>query len=842
MGFWALLISVVAAERTYNNLDANEPSPFPSSCNGSYNLWGNYTVESASVVPGSSCRLNGRFARVLLKAPLIFEGTLNMEGDIAFIGDGSFQQACVTADSVQVGSGTSDDRISFQNCRNMQTSGGGLFVRHELWVNLQASLQVQNCSSRQDGGGIQVEGEVIQFGGHIEIRDCISHSGSAGGLQVGSGLVQLLDSSMSFSRCSARRHGGCLRVMGDLTLEGKVEMQHCESKGMGGAIAATGTFAQDGGAMQFSHCASKLAGGALRAKAFHQSHGYARFVSCAARVGGALYSLEGVQLGGNNVFESCTAGMGGGGIASWGGSLVQRDGSAQFSECQVYTGSGGAVYLPQGSVYQNGSLTFQNCHAQNGGAVFAKGDLRLGGDVSCRNCTAKVMGGAVAVHGNIWQTGKSLVVESCRASESGGGIYVQKSFFQQSGTVSFQNCSSLLKGHGGCLWTAVFNKSGGSTVFRSCFASRGGGALFSAFSVQLTGPTLFADGLAWGDGGCMQIQHGSLVQFGGSTDFARCTTFMAGGGLHVVAGGLTLASGSMSFTNCTGISKGGGALVEQDVESSGNLTFQTCVSNGQDGGGGLLVRQGDLLQRGGTIHLARCTASHGGGVRIQQGSLRVAAGKMSFVQCHATESAGGMLAHSNVHVSSEMTFKGCVAGGARGGGGLLIASGNLTQAGGSLSFEKCAARAGYGGGLNLLNGSLHQKPGGSLLFSRCEARAGGGLAVKRDATLLGFANFRECVARSRDAIRGGGGLYIDYGKLELHGHLEFIQCMTMGNGGAVLVKAGRIATQGNMSIQSCTARRGGGGIYLLAESWTRRLAGWNSETVQPTAAMAVECG
>ena len=76
---------------------------------------------------------------------------------------------------------------------------------------------------------------------------------------------------------------------------------------------------------------------------------------------------------------------------------------------------------------------------------------------------------------------------------------------------------------------------------------------------------------------------------------------------------------------------------------SGKLTFLRCRSKGWEGGGGLYVSEGDLLQHGGATHFQDCKAASGGGggVHIQQGALQLLAGRMSFERCAADGAQGG---------------------------------------------------------------------------------------------------------------------------------------------------------------------------------------------------------
>ena len=542
MRLWAFLF-LASAERIYDFLDV-KVHPFPTSCNGTQALQGNYTVEVAATIP-TSCRLQGRGATVLLKAPLTFSGDVIMEGDIAWIGEEPFSQACVAARSLQIGGGSSKDRISFQDCHNRKSFGGALLVEDNLAVLPHAALSVQQCSSFKGGGGAYVSGTVMQEG-RLEMSGCHS-GGGGGGLQATIGLVQGPEGVMSFSQCQAQDSGGGLLVEGDLQLQGKLRVEDCASEAQGGGVAVHGTLLQLAGTIGFQNCTAAVAGGGLHVSAWNQTKGFASFRLCQAGAGGAVFSSGDVHLAGTNQFNVSKASNevskrrtrgSGGGMSIRKGNLVQHGGSMSFFHCEAESGYGGGLSLDSGFLHQMSEavMVFVRCKAHSGGSWRVGGEVQLQGSMSCSNSEADY-GGCGTLGSSITVVGGELFFTGCMARTEAGGLMVAKTFVQEAGTVSFNTCRSQHTG-AGCLQVGALKQSNGSLRLAGCTSQTGSGGIVSKGPVDLAGSNVFSDCSTKSSGAGLSIKVGNLVQHGGSTRFERCNAEGDGGGVYLDRGSL----------------------------------------------------------------------------------------------------------------------------------------------------------------------------------------------------------------------------------------------------------------------------------------------------------------
>ena len=200
----------------------------------------------------------------------------------------------------------------------------------------------------------------------------------------------------------------------------------------------------------------------------------------------------------------------------------------------------------------------------------------------------------------------------------------------------------------------------------------------------------------------------------------------------MVAGLPRQRNGSMQVTGCKG-GDSGAVLSKGPVELAGSNLFSH--SSNENGGGCLLIKEGNLTQHRGVTEFDRCKAGKGGGgLLLEKGSLhQKAEGTMVFSNCEARALRGA--APAAVAASS--------GGGLRANGALYLH--------GHLSFKGCKATV-FGGGAQV---TLLRQLGGTLVVEGCSAGSGGGMHVRRTfAQDAGKVSFRNCTGR-----REGGCLY-----------------------------------------------------------------------------------
>ncbi|CAJ1451907.1 unnamed protein product [Effrenium voratum] len=195
----------------------------------------------------------------------------------------------------------------------------------------------------------------------------------------------------------------CLQVTDGLTVSGFLWVEGCYNDakdGKGGCLKAS-SLSMEEGRLELQHCQSKGCGGCAALGSLRQRAGVMSFTQCHAASGGGLDVGDLVQAGGEMAFLVCTAQHdGGGGLRA---EKLSTSGAMLFERCESTAGGGAYVNhtLRQGSA---GRLQCRNCSAsRKGGCLFDSGGVAADGhveaaDVSAPHGSAMHVKGGAAFH------------------------------------------------------------------------------------------------------------------------------------------------------------------------------------------------------------------------------------------------------------------------------------------------------------------------------------------------------------------------------------------------------------------------------------------------------------
>eukprot|EP00439_Symbiodinium_sp_Y106_P051966 s3935_g6.t3 len=217
-----------------------------------------------------------------------------------------------------------------------------------------------------------------------------------------------------------------------------------------------------------------------------------------------------------------------------------------------------------------------------------------------------------------------------------------------------------------------------------------------------------------------------------------------------------------------------------------NASFVGCRNKMQDGKGGALVIQQNVIVSKSSVMFENCSASQGGGLHTDGSFAQEAESTVTFENCTASGSGasfgggGGLYTGSfSQEAESAVTFENCTA--SRDGGGAHVKE-NFTQAPNSSAiFRSCSAR--WNGGLHAPS-SYEQEAGSSVLFEHCSAG------------------------------REGGGVITE--KLDGNGSMRFKACRARAGGGLSITTGGTVRHGGSLAFEVCNAGSIGGGLYIDA--------------------------
>lgn len=380
---------------------------------------------------------------------------------------------------------------------------------------------------------------------------------------------------------------------------------------------------------------------------------------------------------------------------------------------------------------------------------------------------------------------------------------------------------------GGCISAEGVLVEGGTLSVRRCHGNVGGGINVGvAGFLQRGGKVHIEDCYAEEQGGGMTIvgNYGEagvgLHMDGGTLLFRNCTADSDyGGGLLVLDGPMIQKGGNIRFKDCTAY-YGGGAYVGLNViQEYGVMEFQRCKSLRWGDGGGMYVREG-LKQVDGEIRFLNCTAGRaGGGIYISKGSLQQLGGDFHVLEGFSHNRGGGIAISTGHLIQTGGYLEVYQCWTEQGGGGIAITEGGLRQSDGTILVQGCGTAGRNGGCIYLLSGDVEQTHG-TLALRSCEAEVAGGLMT------IGIGNLNQLggkmvFERGRTPGAGDGGCVnlARGGLVQTGGSILFSECHagSWGSAGALSVSGNLRQTDGQLLFYDCTSPMSGGALCVMGD-------------------------
>lgn len=332
--------------------------------------------------------------------------------------------------------------------------------------------------------------------------------------------------------------------------------------------------------------------------------------------GGAIYNTSDNLVIKNSVFGGDTPTKGNTALQ---GGAIYTTGEAEISGTNFQnnsaTQSGGAIHNT-GILKVNGGSTFNNNSAdEDGGAVYNENELNISGNTSFTSNNAVNNGGAIYND----TAGKTIINEevafTSNSAEDGGAVY-NKGELNISGNTSFT--SNTATGSGGAIYNTSDNLVISNSKFGGDFEMQGnkaqsGGAVYNTGKSQVTG-SVFKNNNADGNGGAF-YNSGSFTSV--SNSFEN-NSAQKGGAIYNAQTGTVLVNENNSFTANTAV-EGGAIYNEGNLTIAENTAF---TSNTATGSGGAIYNNSDLLINKLTF-TSNSAAVHGGAIYNANGNLTV---------------------------------------------------------------------------------------------------------------------------------------------------------------------------------------------------------------------------
>ena len=535
---------------------------------------------------------------------------------------------------------------------NSAVDGAGVYLASTAIFDMSktdtGTAVISNNIASRNGGGIYSAGTLSMTGG--EIRNCIATT-AGGGIYAAAGSTLSVKGTatqkVTISNCSAGNHGGgiCDDSAEDLSLE-YLDIKDCHTTNKGGQYNA-------------NSCGGAVYAVANKAELVNVQFGDDSSDSCSAQGhGGGLYHAPANAANSSlsitdSTFMNCTAQWFGGAVSSgaktvsiekstftgnkgWdGGAVYHKKATGVTGTSMTVTGGimsnngtterdGGAVWTDVDRVTLTGATFSDNQSKKEGGAIYAKSDVKSATDVysvtvdNCTftgnssgynggalhygvsnednltnaTCTLNVTGGTMsgntasmdggAIHSNGTNTIKNVTFSENHSVKRGGALYADGvTTLEQN---SFDTNTAVMHGGAVCMKPGINAtltvKSG---TFTGNSAEQSGGAIcaecpFTLEDGDFTGNSAQKNGGAIWNNVSLTINGGNIgtAQSGNTTDGS-------GGGVY--------AEGSVNFTggSITGNSaqKNGGGVYLADqgtLNLSGNGAISNNTATGNGGG------------------------------------------------------------------------------------------------------------------------------------------------------------------------------------------------------------------------------------------------------------------
>ena len=355
-----------------------------------------------------------------------------------------------------------------------------------------------------------------------------------------------------------------------------------------------------------------------------------------------------------------------------------------------------------------------------------------------------------------------------------------------------------------------------------------------------------------GNGGCIELNEGTLDIFGGNIGYANCenggvaylknkqckmniyggslcgNTVKNGGAVYINSnnirqdyiGTVTMYGGVIENNNAAG--NGGAVYVAGDeYEGTGfHLTDGIIRKNSATGNGGaiFLYMGRGLSVSGGTI--SENTAENGGGI---YSAKKTTAGKSSMVKIsggvisknRANELGGGIYLNG-VRINGNNKFSGCEISEntAKYGGGIYIEFGEIGNfENNTVSGNKAKVD---GGGIYLRTDKFTLSTD-SKVYNNTASGNGGGIYACAYSNTSKLTVSENADIYENEANTSGGGIYITLGRsLEIGGSSQIRNNLAKEAGGIAVMDGAKVTIKDSASIHSNRGRSGGASQILVS--------------------------
>jgi len=267
------------------------------------------------------------------------------------------------------------DNATITNCYNY--SGGGVRTGNNYTtVTMENGAKIENCSAKDEGGGIYIYSGVVEMKTSATIESCYANKGGAiyyrdgGTLNMNNATIQ--DCKADSSGLTGGTGGGVAGTL-TMTMESKSKITLCTAKTSGGGLHISGDLTMDDSSIE---------------------------------------NCEATYIAGGGVFLS--------------NSTLEMKNAAKIAECTT-DGDGGGVYCSVGNITMTDNSAIQNCSAKYGGGVRisdAPSKLDMSSGATIKSCTANGDGGGVYSTGGDIAMASGSVIDACKAADNGGGVYI----------------------------------------------------------------------------------------------------------------------------------------------------------------------------------------------------------------------------------------------------------------------------------------------------------------------------------------------------------------------------------------------------------------------------------
>ncbi len=482
-------------------------------------------------------------------------------------------------------------------------SGGGIYMNNGN-LTLSASQLYLNISG-STGGGIYFDGDGSLYisGSYIDNNTA---TGSGGGIYFAGNTLSITGNTSTYLIDSTINADGSITVVTENAMNSEVYGNTSKTGSGGGIYFAGNTLILSGTGTDATQTTTVYEpDGSIRSQTSTTLAGTSDILivsnTATAGDGGAVYIQENTSadttlriiLADASVYGN-QADKGRGGAFF----LTPNDTFYFVATNTTVTGNsalnGGAFYfaseISEKATLVLPTLLSYNSAEQNGGAIYAVGNLKWSSAVTFTGNTAKGKGGALYVEGNLEISGSSAFNSNGTTGKDGdgGAIYVGGNLTISGGTFT-NNYVTGVFGDGGAIYVVGTVDMSGSVTFTGNEATSGGqgGAVYvgggaSAGASKIDGVTATLNFGA--DGGVFYFASGTVTIAGRSAVSLNNNTGMDGGAIYIASGTtVTIGTKSFSLNNNMAIT---GILLNPDGTSDSSVWV--------GGNGGAIYNNGTL--------------------------------------------------------------------------------------------------------------------------------------------------------------------------------------------------------------------------------------------------------